>query len=167
MRREDGHRHAEVGQVADAPFGQVDVVVEEDVADIHRLDRVVAHPRAHQGRVGTTGELAQPPVVDAGPEVVGVADHRRARGASDGGLDLLLDRGQRAGDDLDEHRVGVDLPATLATLAGHRAFSLVSSRLPKGSTVAAKPGCTGTVEPNSSMIAGPVTTSPGPRAGRS
>ncbi|GAA2769379.1 hypothetical protein GCM10020219_039530 [Nonomuraea dietziae] len=29
---EDGHGDAEVGQVADAAFGEVDVVVEEDVA---------------------------------------------------------------------------------------------------------------------------------------
>ncbi len=31
---------------------------------------------------------------------------------------------------------------------------------------AVKPGCSGTVEPNSSMIAGPTTTVPGDRSGR-
>ena len=76
---EDRHGHAQVGQVADAALGQVDVVVEEDVARAHRLQREVAHDRMHQGGVRAAGQLAQQPVVDAGPEVVRVADHRRPR----------------------------------------------------------------------------------------
>jgi hypothetical protein len=115
---EDRHRDAQVGQVADPALGEVDVVVEEDVAHVHLVDRVVPHDRLHQCRVRPAGELAQLPVVDAGPEVVRVADHRGARGPADGGLDLHLDRGQRAGDDLDQDRV----------CSGHREDSLVSSR---------------------------------------
>ena len=92
--------------MADAALGAVDVVVEEDVALPHLLDREVAGDRVHQRGVGAAGELAQQPVVDAGAEVVGVADHRAAAGAADRGLDLHLDAGQRALDDLDQHRVG-------------------------------------------------------------
>ncbi len=103
---EDRHGDAEVGQVPDAALGAVDVVVEEDVAGLHLLDREVAGDRVHEGGVGAAGELAQQPVVDAGPEVVGVTDHRAAAGAADGGLDLHLDARQRTLDDLDQHRVG-------------------------------------------------------------
>ena len=59
----------------------------------------------HERRVRAPGELAQPAVVDAGAEVVLVADHRRARGAADRLLDLGLDRRERALHDLDEDRV--------------------------------------------------------------
>ena len=86
---EDRHGDAQVGQVPDAALGQVDVVVEEHVAGPHRLDRIVAHHRLHQRRVRPAGQLAQPAVVDAGPEVVRVADHRRPRGPADGRLHLL------------------------------------------------------------------------------
>ena len=108
---EDRDGDAQVGQVADAALGQVDVVVEEDVAGLHRLDREVADDRLDQRRVGAAGQLAQPYVVDARAEVVRVADHRRAGGARDGGLDLLLHRGERALDDLHQHRV--DAPIVL------------------------------------------------------
>ena len=104
--REDRNRHAEVGQVPDPALGAVDVVVEEDVTLLHLLDREVAGDRVDQRAVGATGELAQQPVVDAGAEVVSVADHRAAAGAADRGLDLHLDRRERALDDLHEHRVG-------------------------------------------------------------
>ena len=169
-RLEDRHGDAQVGQVADAALGAVDVVVEEDVARAHLLDREVADDRVHERGVRAAGELAQQPVVDAGPEVVGVADHRAAAGAADRGLDLHLDRGQRALDDLDQHRVGaragvggqrgrtgtaVRRPAA-ARLDGVGVPRRGSrSRLTYSSTRAVKPGCSGTVEPNSSMIAGP------------
>ena len=78
---EDRHRDAQVGQVPDAALGAVDVVVEEDVALAHLLDREVAGDRVHERGVRAAGELAQQPVVDAGAEVVGVADHRAAAGA--------------------------------------------------------------------------------------
>ena len=103
---EHRHRHAQVGQVPDAALGAVDVVVEEHVALAHLLEREVAGDRVHQRGVGAAGQLAQQPVVDAGPEVVRVADHRAAAGPADRGLDLHLDAGQRALDDLDQHRVG-------------------------------------------------------------
>ena len=45
---EDRHGDAQVGQVADAALGLVDVVVEEDVALAHLLDREVAHDRVHE-----------------------------------------------------------------------------------------------------------------------
>ena len=102
---EDRHGDAQVGQVADAALGAVDVVVEEHVARTHRLEREVAGDRMHQRAVGAAGELAQQPVVDAGAVVVRVADHRRARRAADGRLDLHLDGGQAAGHDLEQHRV--------------------------------------------------------------
>src|SRR5215217_3752798 len=125
--------------MADAALGEVDVVVEVDVAGPHRLEREVAHDRVHQRRVRAPGELAQPPVVDAGAEVVLVADHRRARRAPDRLLDLRLDRRERALDDLHEDRVD------------HRA----TTTLPSSSTRAVKPGWIGSVEPNSSITAGP------------
>ena len=169
LAAEDRHRDAEVGQVPDAALGAVDVVVEEDVALAHLLEREVAGDRVHERGVRAAGELAQQPVVDAGAEVVGVADHRAAAGAPDGGLDLHLDAGQRALDDLDQHRVGAragvvgqvavgELGRCPAAL-GHRRALLVTIRLRYSSTRTWKPGCTGTVEPNSSMIAGPVTPS--------
>ena len=102
---EDRHGDAQVGQVADAALRLVDVVVEEDVALAHLGEREVAHDRVHERGVGAAGELAQLAVVDAGAEVVRVADHRGARGAGDGGLDLHLDARQGALDDLDEDRV--------------------------------------------------------------
>ena len=104
--REHRHRDAQVGQVTDAALGAVDVVVEEHVARPHLLHREVAGDRVHERGVGAAGELAQQPVVDAGAEVVGVADHRAATGAGDRGLDLHLDAGQRALDDLDQDWVG-------------------------------------------------------------
>jgi hypothetical protein len=73
---EHGNGHAEVRQVPDAALGQVDVVVEEHVPRPHRGDRVVADDRVHQRRVRAAGELTQLHVVDAGPEVVRVPDHR-------------------------------------------------------------------------------------------
>src|SRR5262249_43414542 len=86
-----------------------------------------------------------------GPEIVRVADHRGPRGTPDRGLHLLLDGGEGPLDDLQHDRVHA-----------HR----VTTRLPSGSTRAVKPGCSGTVEPYSSMTAGPATTSPGPRSAR-
>ena len=64
----DGHRDAQVGQVADAALGQIHVVVEEDVAGLDRLDREVAHDRLHQRRVGAAGQLAAVAIVDAAPK---------------------------------------------------------------------------------------------------
>jgi hypothetical protein len=152
--REHRDGDAQVGQVPDAALGQVDVVVEEHVARPHRVEREVAGHRVDQRGVGPAGQLAQVTVVDPGPEVVGVADHRRPRGAPDRGLDLHLDRRQRALHDLEHHRVDVAHPC------------LRTSRLPNRSTAARKPGCTGTVEPNSSMTAGPSTASSGASSGR-
>ncbi len=115
---EDRDGHAEVGQVADAALGLVDVVVEEDVPFLHLGEREVARHRVDERRVGPTGELAQLPVVDAGAEVVGIADHRGAAGPPDGRLHLHLDAGEGALDDLDEDRVdgaslGRQAPAVL------------------------------------------------------
>ena len=93
---EHRHRHAQVRQVPDAALGQVDVVVEEDVARAHRVQREVARDRVHERGVRASGQLAQLAVVDAGAEVVRVADHRRPRGPADRRLDLLLDGRQRA-----------------------------------------------------------------------
>ena len=115
---EDRHGDAQVGQVADAALRLVDVVVEEHVALAHLGQREVAHDRVHEGGVGAPGELAQLAVVDAGAEVVRVADHRGARGAGDGGLDLHLDARQGALHDLDEDRVD---RAALRRSAGCRA----------------------------------------------
>src|SRR5690606_7325297 len=152
-------------------FGEVDVVVEEDVAGLHRLEREVPRHRMHERRVRTTGALAQVAVVDAGPEVVGVADHRRARGPGDGGLHLHLDTGEVAGDDLDQHRIGsatrsVGQPEGLAgrgrggfesrshRVAPFESDVLLRRMLPKVSMRARNPGWTGMVELNSSITAG-------------
>ena len=170
---EDRDRHTEVGQMADAALGSVDVVVEEDVALLHLLDREVACNRVHQRAVGAAGQLAQQPVVDAGTEVVCVPDHRASRGAPDRGLDLHLDGGQRALDDLHQHRVGTRTRVRgqvtereLRRCAPAVAHDLVTMMLSRSSIRAMKPGCSGTVEPNSSMIAGPVMMAPTARSGR-
>ena len=115
-----------------------------------------------QRGVGAAGQLAQPAVVDAGAEVVRVADHRRAGGTRDGGLDLLLHRGERALDDLDQHRVHV--------AAGASARSLVLPALDHEVAVGVhrrpvKPGWSGSVEPYSSMTAGPCDDVAGGEAG--
>ena len=197
---EDRHGDAQVGQVADAALRLVDVVVEEDVALAHLGQREVAHDRVHERGVRAAGELAQLAVVDAGAEVVRVADHRAAAGAGDGGLDLHLDARQGALDDLDEDRVdgaalggqpvavlvgrgqagGVDRRVGASGRCRSRRrersrcgssgrtsqASLVTTRLPNASTRTVKPGWTGTVEPNSSTIAGPEKVSPARRSGR-
>src|SRR5881392_2134876 len=51
-RVEDRDGRREVGQVADRAFREVDVVVVEDVALAHALQREVAHHRLHHGAVG-------------------------------------------------------------------------------------------------------------------
>ena len=148
---EDRHRHAQVGQVADAALGAVDVVVEEHVALAHLLEREVARDGVHERGVGAAGELAQQPVVDAGAEVVRVADHRAAAGAPDRGLDLHLDAGQRALDDLDQHRVGAragvvgeaSRRGTGWAPCGSCVASRVTMMLRKSSMRAAKPGWSG------------------------
>ncbi len=104
-RVEYRHGDAQVGQVADAALGQVHVVVEEHVAGPHGRQREVTCDRMDEGAVGAPGELAQQPVVNPGAEVVRIPDHRRPRRPPDRGLDLLLDGGQAAGDDLQQHRV--------------------------------------------------------------
>src|SRR5215469_12667234 len=96
--------------------------------------------------------------MDPGPEVVCVSDHGRAGRPGDRGLDLLLDGGQAARDDLQE-----DWVRWSSRLRSHIA---PIRRLPSPSTLAAKPGWTGTVAPNSSMMAGPATSSPASSAGR-
>src|SRR5690606_4423011 len=100
-----------------------------------------------------------------------VADHRRPRGASDRRLYLLLDGGEAALDDLEQDRihgrrrgiVGHGVPSACdAAGVTERAMT----RFPYGSTVAVKPGCSGTVEPYSSITAGPVMLAPAGRSGR-
>src|SRR2546429_1565578 len=136
----------------DAALGEVHVVVEEDVAGAHRLKWIVAGHRMDQRRVRPAGQLAQLAIVDTGAEVVRVADHRRARGTADRRLHFPLDGRECALHDLQYHRID--------------AHARVTTRLPSGSTDARKPGCTGTVEPYSSTIAGPGTRSPGARSSR-
>src|SRR5699024_3676953 len=168
---EDRDGDAEVREVADAPFGLVDVVVEEDIAGDHRLQREVPGHRVDQGAVGPSGELAHEPVVDAGAEVVGVPDHRRAGGPRDRRLDLHLDGGQAALDDLDEDRVGtrpgVGGQGVERELGGGKprgghesAPSRVTMMLRYSSMRTTNPGWTGTVESNSSMMVGPASRVP-------
>jgi hypothetical protein len=102
---EHRYRHAEIRQVTDPALGAVDVVVEEDVAGPHRLQREIAHDGLHERGVRAARELAAPAVVNAGAKIARLADHGRARRALDRGLDLGFHRGQRALDDLDDDRV--------------------------------------------------------------
>src|SRR2546426_7025052 len=97
-------RDAEVREVPDPALGAVDVVVKVDVAGPHGGEREVPHHRLHERGVGSSGELAAAPVMDAGPEVARLADHRGARRALDGRLHFRLHGGQRPLDDL-EHDV--------------------------------------------------------------
>ena len=150
---EDGHGRRQVGQVSHRSFRQVDIVVVENVAFPHHLQREVANHRLHHRAVGPAGQLAAASVVDAGPVVVLVADHRRARGPLDRRLHLGLDRGQGALDDLEED--GVDG-------GDHRR----STRLPKPSTSKPKPLSTTVVDPYSSTIAGPPPRKPAGNSSR-
>ncbi len=150
---EDGHRRGEVGQVADRALREVDVVVIEDVALPHRREREVADDGLDHRAVGAAGQLPAAGVVDAGPVVVLVADHGRARGPLDRRLHLRLDRGQGALDDLQHY--GIDR-------GDHRR----STRLAKRSTSKLKPLSTTVVEPYSSMIAGPSALNPAGRSAR-
>ena len=68
-------RHREIGEVTDAALGEIDVVVEEDVALLHVLHRIVAYDRVNEGRVGPSRELPQLAIVDARPVVVLVSNH--------------------------------------------------------------------------------------------
>ena len=60
----------------------------------------------------------------------------------------------------------VGRPAVFIAHLSVRSMVLVMTRLPIESTRTVKPGWTGTVEPNSSMIAGPSSVSPARRSGR-
>ena len=184
---EDRHGHAQVGQVADAALRLVDVVVEEHVALAHLGEREVADDRVHQRGVRAAGELAQLAVVDAGAEVVRVADHRASATVRAMAVSTSISTLARVPcDDLDEDRVdraalGGEPVAVLvcrgqagrvrrvpsaAVHGGLRQASLVTTRLPNASTRTVKPGWTGTVEPNSSTTAGPAKVSPARRSGR-
>ena len=174
--------------MADAALGLVDVVVEEDVA-------LGISSSGKSRAIGCTSAEYDRPVRRSGGR--GSRRGSRARRGSsgsgsccrDGGLDLHLDAGERALDDLDEDRVdarplgrepvavlvGVGRPAgfTGASVAGWAWGAVVVwvaslvTRLPIASTRTVKPGWTGTVEPNSSMIAGPENVSPARRSGAS
>src|SRR5439155_10310903 len=120
----------------------------------HGGEREVPHHRLHERGVGPSGELAAAPIVDAGPEVACLADHRGARRALDGRLHFRLHGGQRPLDDL-EHD-GIDGRGAHGLCISSR----VSRRFPNRSTSARSPGNTTVVAPYSSTIAGPVTTSP-------
>src|SRR5215472_8917491 len=91
--------------MTDSPLGAVDVVVKEDVAGPHCLQREVAHDGLDERGVRAARELAAAAVVDAGAEVARLADHGRARRALDRGLDLRLDGGEGALDDLEDDRI--------------------------------------------------------------
>ena len=151
---EDRERDAEVREVADPALGAVDVVVKVDVAGPHGREREVPHHRLHERGVGASGQLAAAPIMDAGPEVARLADHRGARRALDGRLHLRLHGGQRPLDDL-EHD-GIDGRGAHGLCISSR----VSRRFPNRSTSARSPGNTTVVAPYSSTIAGPVMTSP-------
>ncbi len=101
------HRHgaAEIGQVADAAFGEVRVVHQEHVARPHRFRRKIAHHRIGHRRIGAARQLAAIAIEQADTVVVGLPDHRRTRRALDGIFDLRLDRVQRALDDLQDDRI--------------------------------------------------------------
>ena len=101
------HRHgaAQIGQVSDRSLGQVGIVHQEHVAGPHRVRREIAHHRIRHGGVGAAGELAAIAIEQADAIIVGLADHRRARGALDGEFDFRLDGIERAFDDLQDDRV--------------------------------------------------------------
>src|SRR5581483_3341913 len=92
----DRHGNAQVRQVPDPTLRLVDVVVEEDVARLDRVNRKVTDDRLHERRVGAAGQLTAMAVVDSAAEVARLADHRGARGPLDRRLNLRLGRSQRA-----------------------------------------------------------------------
>src|SRR5690625_7138104 len=122
-----------------------------------------------QSAVGAAVELAHPPVVNAGPEVVRIADHRRARGARNGRLDFHFYRCQAALHDFHGHRIG-----TRAGIGGQRAERELGGCTPRGGHESApsrvtmilryssirttNPGWMGTVDPNSSITSGTGST---------
>ncbi len=165
----EDHRHggAEIRQMPDAAFGEIDIVMEVDIPLPHRLQRVIANDGVHHGAVRATGELSGQPIVQAGPEIVLVADHGRAAGALDCRLDLRLDRGQRPLHDLEGDRVdvGAEQPHTpRAATERHGPGSRM--RFPYRSMRPCCPGWIAVVEPYSSTMAGPPIWLPGSRVSR-
>ncbi len=161
------HRAAKIGQVPDRAFGQISVVHQKHVAGLHRVRRKIPHHAVRHRRIGTSGQLAAIAVEQPDPEIMGFADHRRARGALDGVFDLGLDRIQRALDDLqhdriDRHRFAQrrGRPRMRARMHVHRDVPCDETgritRIPCGSTSTYWP----VVEPNSSTTAGPSTRPP-------
>ena len=161
---EHRHRHAQVGQVADAALGEVDVVVEEDVAG------------AASSRSGSRGRPGAPAPSTSGRSACAACRSWMPARKSCASR-IIGERDVRPMAVSTSFSIAASVPATISTSTGSRrrvrwhgrhASSRVSSRLPCASTAAVKPGCTGTVEPNSSITAGPRTTSPAPRplAGR-
>ena len=150
------HRHgdAQIGQVTDAALGTVNVVVEEHVAGPHLRHGEVARDGVNERGVRPARELAQQPIVNAGTEVVRVANHWAATGSCDRGFDFALDAGEGSLDDLDEHRVrtgtGVCGEEAVRELRGDQPRvhqdSRVTIRLRRSSTRTANPGCSGTVD---------------------
>jgi hypothetical protein len=128
------HRHgdAQVGQVADAALGLVDVVVEEHVALAHLVEGKVACDRVHERRVRAPGQLAQLAVVDAGAEVVRVADHRAARLVRAMAVSTSISTLAR-------------VPWTISTRIGSTVLPSGVSRLPCSYAVGSPAGLTGQV----------------------
>src|SRR5581483_6602632 len=143
----DRHGNAQVRQVPDPTLRLVDVVVEEDVARLDRVNRKVTDDRLHERRVGAAGQLTAMAVVDSAAEVARLADHRGARGPLDRRLNLRLGRSQRALDDLEYDRVNGygNEPASsgCGRSAGRSALSSVSFRSVGPSSVAGDRGSTG------------------------
>ena len=154
---EHRHRHAQVGQVADAALGQVDVVVEEHVARPHRLEREVAHHRVHQ-RASTSGRSA---CAAAGRGCRPGSRARRGSSASATVRPIAVSTSfsiaarcpRRSRPAPGRRRTGSSEPSR-SIMAG--SLSVITQVAVARRRAAVKPGCTGTVEPNSSMTAGPV-----------
>jgi hypothetical protein len=168
------HRHgaAQIGQMADAAFGEIGVVHQEHVAGPHGMRREIPYHAVRHRRIGSSGQLAAIAIEQSDPKIMRLADHRAARGALDGIFDLGLDRIKRAIDDLQHDRID---HRGLAHRRGRPRMGFVMhvhgvtsrcdfagriTRMPCGSASTTWPGKTTVVEPNSSMMAGPSTAFP-------
>ena len=163
---EDRGGHA---QVVGMPGALPGVVGEQRVAVPEVLQREVLEEVAHhirhhadegRGGLGRVREEVALDVKEAAGEVVEVAHHRRVRSADEACGGFVRDRQHAVPEDLGEDRI--ELLHLRASCEAR-----VTTRQPNLSTVSLSPRSITVVDSRSSMMAGPRTLLPGPRALRS
>ena len=176
----DRHRAAEIGQMADAAFGEIGVVHQEHVAGLHGVRRKIAHHRVRHRRIGAAGQLAAIAVEQADAKscasrIIGVRAVRSIAYSISASIELSVpsticstigstsraSRTRRGRPGMRRWNASVHHEVLLRLTTGR------ITRMPCGSTSSACPGNTTVVEPNSSTTAGPSTRAPGGSDARS